>query len=286
MTREARTRPDVAYGEPLGRHVKTSRRGRRALLKRSAPRTTRPPASVRRHRVALNAVTVMSVSAGIVGTLALPSYAMNPDELHAGGLRGGGGHAVEVQRFVASPAARPADALRHEFSATTMEELETERERKRAEEREFAEAKRRALEAAAAGKPVEQTAPTAPDVTAPAGVPDAAPAADSGSIVSVARQYLGVPYVFGGASPAGFDCSGLVMHVYAQFGIQLPHSSLRQAVGGTPVSDPVPGDLVVVDGGAHIGIYSGDGFMIDSPMPGRVVNERPIYTTNHYFVRY
>ena len=86
-----------------------------------------------------------------------------------------------------------------------------------------------------------------------------------------------MPYVFGGASPSGFDCSGLTMYVYAQFGISLPHSSAAQGSGGTRVSNPVPGDLVIIDGGSHVGIYTGGGNMIDAPMPGRVVNERPIY---------
>jgi cell wall-associated NlpC family hydrolase len=219
--------------------------------------------------------------------MALPSNAVDPSALHAGGLGASAGRGAEPQSFVASPRVHHPEATRHGFSATTMEELEAAREKQRAAELEFAAAKQRALDAAAAGLPADQiAAASGADPVAPAEVPDGALAAERGSIVSVARQYLGVPYVFGGASPSGFDCSGLVLYVYAQFGIALPHSSLRQGANGTRVSDPVPGDLVVLDGGNHIGIYSGNGHMIDAPMPGRVVNERPIYTSNHFFVRY
>lgn len=107
-------------------------------------------------------------------------------------------------------------------------------------------------------------------------------------VVAVAEQYEGVPYVYGGASPAGFDCSGFTQFVYAQFGVALPHSSSRQGSGGTAIaaSAALPGDIVVLDGGGHVGIYLGGNEMIDAPMPGRTVGVHAIYTSNHYFVRY
>ncbi|MEO6532245.1 MAG: C40 family peptidase [Pseudolysinimonas sp.] len=107
-------------------------------------------------------------------------------------------------------------------------------------------------------------------------------------VVAVAEQYEGVPYAYGGASPAGFDCSGFTQYVYAQFGVALPHSSSRQGSGGTAIaaSAALPGDIVVLDGGGHVGIYLGGNSMIDAPMPGRTVGVHAIYTSNHYFVRY
>ncbi|MEP6842941.1 MAG: C40 family peptidase [Pseudolysinimonas sp.] len=107
-------------------------------------------------------------------------------------------------------------------------------------------------------------------------------------VVAVAKQYLGVPYVYGGSTPAGFDCSGFTAYVYAQFGVALPHSSSRQGSDGTPIaaSAALPGDLVVMDGGGHVGIYLGGNMMIDAPVPGRVVSIDRIYTANHWFVRY
>jgi cell wall-associated NlpC family hydrolase len=86
-------------------------------------------------------------------------------------------------------------------------------------------------------------------------------------------QYLGTPYVWGGASPGGFDCSGLVMYVYAQVGVSLPHSSYAQYGYGSPVarSDLQPGDLVFFDGLGHVGIYVGGGSFIHAPHTGDVV---------------
>lgn len=93
---------------------------------------------------------------------------------------------------------------------------------------------------------------------------------------SIAMQYLGTPYVWGGASPAGFDCSGLVMYVYAQVGISLPHYTVAQwdyanAVS-VPRNDLQPGDLVFFDGLGHVGIYIGNGEFIHAPHTGAVVS--------------
>ena len=83
------------------------------------------------------------------------------------------------------------------------------------------------------------------------------------SAVSIAYQYMGVPYVYGGASPSGFDCSGFTMYVYAQLGVSLPHGATPQLNYGTYVSrsELQPGDLVFFSDGSypasHVGIYVG-----------------------------
>jgi cell wall-associated NlpC family hydrolase len=88
-----------------------------------------------------------------------------------------------------------------------------------------------------------------------------------GKVISIARQYLGVPYVWAGSSPKGFDCSGLVKYVYAKVGISLPHSSRMMFNIGTPVSraNLKPGDLVFFFTPiGHVGIYIGNGKMINA----------------------
>jgi cell wall-associated NlpC family hydrolase len=93
-----------------------------------------------------------------------------------------------------------------------------------------------------------------------------------GGVVGIAMRYLGVPYVWGGSSPGGFDCSGLVSYVFAQIGISLPHSSYAMFGMGTPVSygNLQPGDLVFFAGASHMGIYIGGGQFIHAPHTGDV----------------
>ncbi len=106
-----------------------------------------------------------------------------------------------------------------------------------------------------------------------AGAVGPAPPPTHSSVVAIAEHYLGVPYRWGGASPSGFDCSGLVMYVYAQVGVSLPHSSYSQYGMGSPVSrsDLQPGDLVFFDGLGHVGIYVGGNSFIHAPHTGDVV---------------
>ena len=85
--------------------------------------------------------------------------------------------------------------------------------------------------------------------------------------VSIAMRYIGTPYVVGGSSPSGFDCSGLTSYVYGQLGIDLPRTSSEQRYAGTeiPFSELQPGDLIWSPG--HIGIYAGDGMVVEASRP-------------------
>ncbi len=115
--------------------------------------------------------------------------------------------------------------------------------------------------------------------SAAASVP-APPPAKYGGVVGIAMQYLGTPYVWGGASPGGFDCSGFAMYVYAQVGISLPHNAAMQYSSvGVPVSrdDLQAGDLVFFDGLGHMGIYIGGGQFIHAPHTGDVVKISSLY---------
>jgi cell wall-associated NlpC family hydrolase len=99
--------------------------------------------------------------------------------------------------------------------------------------------------------------------------------------VDLAQQYLGVPYVWGGESPSGFDCSGLVQYVYGQLGVSLPRVAADQARVGQPVAslaDARPGDLLAFhDPVDHIGIYAGNGLMVVAPKTGDVVKVQAVY---------
>jgi peptidoglycan DL-endopeptidase CwlO len=91
--------------------------------------------------------------------------------------------------------------------------------------------------------------------------------------VGIALRYLGTPYSWAGASPAGFDCSGFVMYVYGKLGIGLPHSSSALWGEGRPVArrDLEAGDIVFFNGLSHVGIYVGNGRFVHSPHSGDVV---------------
>ena len=146
----------------------------------------------------------------------------------------------------------------------------------------------------------DTSAPETPEET-PAETPDETPADNpaatvSGSeIVSLAQQYLGVPYVYGGSSPSGFDCSGFTMYIFAQVGVKLPHGATSQLSYGASVSrsELQPGDLVFFqDYGAvasHVGIYiGGDQFIHASSSSGNsrcvtVSSLAESYYANHYY---
>jgi cell wall-associated NlpC family hydrolase len=102
-------------------------------------------------------------------------------------------------------------------------------------------------------------------------------------LVESAKKYLGTPYVWGGETLAegGLDCSGLVQLSLADLGITgVPRVARDQATVGQEVAsldEALPGDLVVLSGGKHIGIYVGDGKMIDAPKPGQAVTIRDVY---------
>ena len=109
----------------------------------------------------------------------------------------------------------------------------------------------------------------------PSPVSSSVPGDRYASVVGIAMRYLGTPYVFGGASPSGFDCSGLVMYVYAQVGVSLPHYTVAQYDYPDSVSvsrsQLEPGDLVFFAGLGHVGIYVGGGNFIHAPHTGSVV---------------
>jgi cell wall-associated NlpC family hydrolase len=159
-----------------------------------------------------------------------------------------------------------------------LQQQEAERERRA---RAAAEARLRAQLAAQRAEAAQaaaaaQASPSQPStgvVTPPVNIPVANPGVGHPQAAQIALNYLGVPYVWGGASPSGFDCSGLVMYVYAQLGISLPHYTVAQWNATLPIStsELQPGDLVFFDGLGHVGIYIGGGQFVHAPHTGTVV---------------
>ena len=110
------------------------------------------------------------------------------------------------------------------------------------------------------------------------------------NVVDAVYSKIGEPYAWGATGPSSFDCSGLTSWAYAQAGKQIPRTSQAQASGGTPVaiSDLQPGDIVAYYGGAsHVGIYVGNGKIVDALNSGSPVTERPLnYMPIHSAVRF
>ncbi len=104
--------------------------------------------------------------------------------------------------------------------------------------------------------------------------------------VRLARKQLGVPYRWGGASPSGFDCSGLVMWVYGRLGLSLPHNAAALYGVGRPVPRRAlrPGDLLFFSGLGHVGLYIGRGRLIHAPLSGRNVEIQALSSRRGSFV--
>jgi cell wall-associated NlpC family hydrolase len=156
--------------------------------------------------------------------------------------------------------------------STIQGQIATLEAEQRARELQSAQAAQARLAQAQPQAPVIPSAIAGAFAQTPFGTP-APPASQYSGVVGVAMSFLGVPYVWGGAAPGGFDCSGLVMYAYAQVGVSLPHSSYAQWAYGVPVSkaDLQPGDIVFFDGLGHEGIYIGGGEFIHAPHTGDVV---------------
>ncbi|WP_275003018.1 C40 family peptidase [Promicromonospora iranensis] len=149
-----------------------------------------------------------------------------------------------------------------------------------------AEAKAQAeAEAAAAAEAAAEAAATAEAETV-AVVENVADASGLGQqAVNLALEYVGVPYVWGGASPSGFDCSGLIQYVYGQLGVSVPHSSSAISTIGRQVSaaEAQPGDIVWTPG--HVALYAGNGMVVEAQQQGKPVQYGKMWQNNPVYIR-
>ncbi|ROQ38748.1 cell wall-associated NlpC family hydrolase [Frondihabitans sp. PhB188] len=233
-------------------------------------------------------VGALTLVAGLLGTMALPAFAHTPGDSDSSSastaavnaVRANGSQSVSVASGVKNASlsrdgytttvpVAPVVQTTTTTTATTLSTTET-----------AASTAQRASFAASTA----YTGKTAADYLAS----PSHPAFSLAAVYQTALQYQGTPYVFGGATPSGFDCSGFVMYVYAQYGISLAHSVPAQSAAGTIISeaDAEPGDVVVLNNGSHDGFYAGNGMILDAPKPGGVVSVRPLWTTDVHFVRF
>lgn len=235
-------------------------------------------------RGVLGHIVVMSIAAGLVATVALPAYAFAPgsEQTRFGATESTKLAKTGEQSVKVAAQAATVSVARDGFTATTREELAARAAAAAAAvAAAAAEARRQEVAAQMTSYAAAYSGPSVADYLASPPYPNF----DLASVYNVALQYQGVPYVYGGATPAGFDCSGFVMYVYAQFGISLPHSSTAQGAAGTRISlaDAQPGDLVIMSG--HDGFYAGNGNILHAPYEGASVRVQPLWTSDYYIVR-
>lgn len=203
-----------------------------------------PQTSLRRR---LATVGVSALAFSLVGTFALPAYALTPGTIESEYGQALAAQSVSAHKS-ATDASRPTSVSIAEVAADNIV------------------------------RPV-YNGPSVRDYLENPPYPNF----DLAQVFEVAKQYIGTPYLAYGASPAGFDCSGFTQFVYAQFGIPLVHLASAQMNAGTIISeaDAVPGDLVWMPG--HIGFWAGPGMMLDSPTEGKSIDIRPIWS-DYYVV--
>lgn len=248
--------PKVFGGFPLNSaSVNSAEPSRRDLRKAEKASKVR----VERHSLR-TILTVMSTT-GLMATVALPSYGFSPEATAVSGLTTDN-QLVQLSapsQGLSVAAVRAVSFTRGEFEPADASEFEVTRTRNR------------------------YSGPIAKDYLANPRFTEIT----SANIMKATAEVVGTPYVFGGQTPNGIDCSGLVLFVYSQFGIELPHSVYQQAryAERVPYDEALPGDIVVFNDYSHNGIYAGNGNFYHAPQPGDRVKLAPIFTERFFIVR-
>ncbi|WP_251550250.1 NlpC/P60 family protein [Neobacillus muris] len=180
---------------------------------------------------------------------------------------------IEADKQEIAQALAAAQSQLQSQESQMAEQKEAERQAQLAQQRAQEEAARQAQQVQQPARQASSTSSPAASASV-AAVSPASPEAAS-QLIAYAKQFLGVPYVWGGSTPSGFDCSGFTSYVFRNaVGISLPRVSSSQQNFGTriPLSQVQPGDLVFRGSPAyHVGIYIGGGQYIHAPQTGDVV---------------
>lgn len=260
-------------GRPTSRTVRPgegfradARRGRRTAAPVRSTTTPEVPRRRAASRVVFSAL-VMAFATGLVATLALPSYAVDPHGTGDAEVTGRTVSESGQQQYEADEDLATEKIARDPFRVTSSATL---------------------LRRTYAEQFASYSGPSAADYVKAYVSNPAHPAFSLDAVYNTGLQYRGVPYVFGGADPSGFDCSGFIMFVYAQYGMSMPHSVHAQDEMGTQISeaDAQPGDVVVFDDDSHDGFYAGDGMILHAPFPGARVRVQKLWTSSVHFVRF
>jgi len=252
---------DAVAGSNAG-HTKDSieAASRRQLRELEKTRRLLRAANRRARARAFQRVATMVAATGLLATTALPSYGYAPDVTAAVGYARGGDLLNEVQVLQVN-SQTAVDFRRGDYKPADASEFATAR------------VVRVAYNGPVAADYVKK--PRFSSVT-------------SENVMKASAELVGVPYVFGGSTPGGIDCSGYVLFVFSQFGLDLPHSVYQQAKLGMKIdaADALPGDIVVFNDYSHNGIYAGNGNFYHAPRPGDRVKLAPIFTDRYHFIRF
>jgi cell wall-associated NlpC family hydrolase len=207
----------------------------------------------------------MTVATGIFATVALPAYALSPDVVAVGGFTLLSNEQIQSDFKTQTLSISAISVVKYNRGKVTV-------------------APTSSLNQANILNAVRTyTGPTAADYI----LNPPYSKLDGTKVMQVAASFVGTPYVFGGETPSGFDCSGYVRYVFAHFGIDLPHTVIGQSHLGILIKpeDAMPGDIVILNDLSHDGIYAGNGMFYHAPRPGDDVKLAPIFTPNVFFVR-
>jgi cell wall-associated NlpC family hydrolase len=256
----------------VGRHRAPGRFNPLSELKLIAKETAQPAAK---------GAAIVAASGGLVATFASPANAEGVNLAAAGsassasvapavmGPKASGlnsANALTAIGFATTKAAPAKKSAPRVIKDVLLEQKKAEEAERRAEERREAAARASRTTTRAALSTAPQTA---------------------SGIVGIAQTMIGVPYVYGGSTPSGFDCSGFTSWVYRQAGVSIPRTASQQQAAARRVATPQAGDLVFFGYPAyHVGIYVSPGRMIDAQRPGTTVGYHSIWTTPSGFGRF